>query len=161
MTHRNMNRSQTEIFHLVKAISNHLPIGVVKKLFKRQESALHFLHSQEIQRINKKINRLTQKNTENLIKNITPIKYHSLHLGNINDNENNDPDTDNHLTLSSHSSVNGGIEIKIEPSIFKNNIPGSSLTSTKNNCIVVKRCHTLRLPIIYILIHYQTTDNGD
>jgi len=65
-----------------------------------------------------------------------PIKYHNLHLGEKNDNENNNPNTDNHPTLSPHSSVNGGIEIKIEPSIFKNNIPGSSLTSTKNNWLI-------------------------
>jgi len=80
--------------------------------------------------------RLLQKNTENTIKNITLIKYHSSHIENKNDNKNNNPNTDNHSTLSPHSTVKGGIEIKIKPSMFKNNILGASLTSTKDNWLV-------------------------
>jgi len=79
---------------------------------------------------------LSQKNTENTIKNITPIKYHNSHIENKNDNKNNNSNTDNHSTLSPLSTVKGGIEIKIEPSIFKNNIPVASLTSTKNNWLI-------------------------
>jgi len=44
--------------------------------------------------------------------------------------------TNNHSTLSPHSTVKGGIEIKIEPLIVKNNIPESSLTSIKDNWLI-------------------------
>jgi len=55
IAHRNINRSQIEIFCLVRDISNHLSIDFIKKFFRRQEAALYFLHTQEIHRINKKI----------------------------------------------------------------------------------------------------------
>jgi len=97
--HRNINRSQTEIFRLVRNISNHLPISVVKKFFNIQETILHSLYTQKTRRINKKINRSIQKNRENIIKYITPIKYHSTHIKNKVNDDNNNPNCDNHPNL--------------------------------------------------------------
>jgi len=134
--HRNINRSQTELFRLVRDISNHLPNRVAKKFFNRQEFTLNSLYIQKIQKTNEKINRLIQKNTENTIKYITPIKYHSTLINNENKNDDNNLNNDNHPTSSPHSTPKEGIEIEIEPMLFKNSIPMNSLTSIKNNWMI-------------------------
>jgi len=79
---------------------------------------------------------LIQKNIENTIKYITPIKYHSTHIENKNKNGNNNPNSDNHPTFPPHSTLKGGIEIKIEPTFFKDSIPVNSLTSIKENWLI-------------------------
>jgi len=82
----------------------------------RQEFALRFLHTHETHRINKKINSLIQKHTDNYFKNIIPIQYHSpfsfrpkkedkINISNTDDS----PASYSHLTNSKVE-----IEIKIE-----------------------------------------------
>jgi len=47
--HRNLNKSQIEIFRFVREISNHLSIDIFSNFFKRQEFALRSLHTHETQ----------------------------------------------------------------------------------------------------------------
>jgi len=58
---RNMHSSRAQIFHLVRKITQHVPININNSFFKKQEQSLYYFYLHERQGIDKKISWLIKK----------------------------------------------------------------------------------------------------
>jgi len=133
---RALHHSRTQILHLVRQISRHIPITICNSFFTKQDKYLRFFAEREKHSFDQKTKWLLEKSKKESIQHIKPVKYYcSFPMTNTCSSDNNILKNSDFPLISFTPPFQPDqqtIEVNINPSTFPTDY-NSSLTAIKKN----------------------------